>query len=114
MAVLGRSRDELGSDHTVRAPAILDDELSAESVRELLGKNASHAVVSASGWKGDDHSDGRARVCLGASLTRGTERSDRGDARDEYLECHTVQQSDLQQCARSPEVHGQTCTSSGV
>ena len=54
VAVGRRARDGFGADQAAAAGAVLDEELLAEGLAELVGEHAAEQIVGAAGRIGDD------------------------------------------------------------
>ena len=81
VAVGRRLRDVLGSEDAAGAGTVVDDDLLAGHLRQLLGNRAAENIRRTAGRKADDEANRLARIILRLSGRRGEHAG--SDARDQ-------------------------------
>ena len=61
---------KVGADDTAGAAAVIDEDLLAQSLAELIGDDAPDHVVAAAGRERDDHADRAARIVVRGQCRR--------------------------------------------
>ena len=74
VAVGGRLCGEIGADDAAGAAAVIDKDLLAQSLAELIGDDAADHVVAAARRERDDHADRAARIIVRGCCRRGEYR----------------------------------------
>jgi|SRR3954467_10683720 len=87
MTVLRRVGDEFAADHAAGAAAVLDDDLLAQTVTEMLCDDPTDNVIDAARWERHDKAHRAVRVIL--SRSHGREREQHAGRREHSAQvCH--------------------------
>ncbi len=121
VAVGRRLGGEVGADDTAGAAAVIDEDLLAQSLAELIGDDAADHVVAAAGRERDDHADRAARIVVRGRCRRGEQRqrehkreekrADRNRAKSRHQWFSPILSAFLIPIRRSRHCDAMSCTS---